>query len=319
MIVAPDIDFTKYLHGAEENPHVHSAKHYLADVLKLFKEDSEGGGKALPWQHTQDRIRIRPGETSIWAGVNGTGKSLLLNQVILYLMRQGERAMIASMEMKPAVTLFRMAQQAATCRTPSEMFLTRFFNWVDQRLFMYDQQGRVHSDRVMALARYSQSELGCTQFLIDSLMKLGLGVQDYDAQASFINELQAFGMDSGMHLHLIAHARKGSSEFDQIGKFDVKGAGEIIDQVDNVYLVNRNLRKEDFKARGIHEKDDEPDCWLRCAKQRHARPGCEGVFGLYLNRDSLTFTESTFHQPMPMAFDLPEGVIPHPKLAEVPF
>jgi twinkle protein len=65
--------------------------------------------------------------------------------------------------------------------------------------------------------------------------------------------------------------RKGNSEAAPGGKFDVKGAGELTDLADNVFLVWRNKGKEDALQKDPHdiEAREEPDAMLTVAKQRH--------------------------------------------------
>ena len=77
MIIKPDtIDFAQYLTGPAESANVRAPSLYTEEVKALFKRDADGSGLMLPWTSTHPFVRIRPGEVSIWAGVNGHGKSL---------------------------------------------------------------------------------------------------------------------------------------------------------------------------------------------------------------------------------------------------
>lgn len=120
-------------------------------------------------------------------------------------------------------------------------------------------------------------------------MKCGIGVDDYNRQKAFIDQLCAFAKDTGVHVHLVAHSRKGESEKNELDKLDVKGASEITDQVDNVFLVWRNKRKEDALAKtpGDTEVAKLPDALLTCVKQRHGE--WEGRITLWFHRDSFQF------------------------------
>jgi hypothetical protein len=44
--------------------------------------------------------------------------------------------------------------------------------------------------------------------MIDSLMMLAIGRDDYEGQARFVSELHTFAMNSGVTVHLVAHMRK---------------------------------------------------------------------------------------------------------------
>ena len=293
MIIKPDsIDFAQYLTAPAESANVRAPSIYTDEVKALFKRDANDEGLRLPWQSTHPFVRVRPGEVTIWGGVNGHGKSLLLSQVELSLMQQGERVCKASMEMRPAESLHRQVQQAACVPVPSDAYIDAFTEWLNDRLFLFDQMGTVKSDRIIALCRYAHKELGCTQMVIDSLMKCGVGVQDYDAQKAFIDELCAHAKDTGQHIHLVAHSRKTSNEMEEtIDKMSIKGASEITDQVDNLFLVWRNKAKEKALAAGDMKRINEPDCLLMNEKQRHGRAGSERTYGLALDHASQSFVE----------------------------
>lgn len=293
MIVTPDsIDFAQYLKGPTESANVRAPSLYTDEVKALFRRDASDEGLRLPWKSTQQFVRVRPGEVTIWGGVNGHGKSLLLSQVELHLMVQGERVCKASMEMRPAESLHRMVQQAACVAVPGDAYIDAFTEWLNDRLFLYDQMGTVKTDRILSLARYAHKELGCTQFVIDSMMKCGIGTADYDAQKAFVDELCAHAKDTGQHIHLVAHSRKTSNEMEEtIDKMAIKGASEITDQVDNLFLVWRNKAKEKSIAAGDMKRFNEPDCLLMNEKQRHGRAGCERTYGLALDPNAQSFVE----------------------------
>jgi len=123
-------------------------------------------------------------------------------------------------------------------------YIEKFHDWTNEKLWIYDQMGRVKKDRIMQVIRYCSEELKIQHMVVDSLMKCGIGTDDYNAQKEFVNDLCTHAQDSEMHIHLVAHARKGQSEDTRTGKFDIKGASEITDQVDNVFTIFRNKKKE---------------------------------------------------------------------------
>ena len=77
--------------------------------------------------------------------------------------------------------------------------------------------------------------------------------------------------------------RKGESEYKIPNKFDIRGASEIADQVDNIFIIHRNREKEDNNG-----DKDEPDCILKVAKQRHF--SWEGKFSLWFHKESGQYT-----------------------------
>lgn len=279
------IDFAKYMQADSEAAYVRSAGDWYEDVLEIFRDGNRLAGATLPWEGLRDLVRIRPAEVTLWAGVNGQGKSLVVSQVVLHLLQQGQRACIASMEMPPRKTMYRMARQAFGPENFTAERLQKLMAWVDDsRLWLYDQQGTVQADRIVALGRYVTKELGAQHLVVDSLMKCGIGVDDYNGQKAFVDQLCALAKDTGLHVHLVAHSRKGRTPDDVINKFDIKGTSEITDQADNVFLLWRNKPKEEAQARGEFGKGAEPDALLVVDKQRHGE--WEGKVALWFDKKS---------------------------------
>jgi twinkle protein len=87
--------------------------------------------------------------------------------------------------------------------------------------------------------------------------------------------------------------RKGENERTAPGKFDVKGAGEITDMVDNIVIVWKNLRKSEKPDEA--GMSSEPDSFVRIAGQRH-HPW-EGSFAFWFDKDSQQFMEHERARP----------------------
>ena len=280
------IDFTKYMRAPADAANVKPASTYHDEVVRLFRTKPADTGVPLPWNYTEDKVRIRPGELSIWSGTNGHGKSILLSMIVLWQMAYHQKICLASMEMEPKKTLYRMARQFVGGVSGSDVDLQKFSDWTGGRLWMYDQVGTIKFDRIVALIRYCVEELKINQFVIDSLMKCGIGVDDYNAQKSFVDELSTLAKDTGIHIHLVAHSRKKETEHGQIGKFDIKGASEITDMADNVFTLWRNKKREAEEAE-TPGSGKGPGALLVCDKQRHGE--WEGKIGLFFHPKSMQF------------------------------
>lgn len=295
MQLIPDtIDFAAYMDEPEQH-NVRPASDWLQDTIDAFYAPTNSA--ALPcmlWRKTHDKIKFRPGEVSLYAGVNGHGKSMFLSQVELDLCYQGQRVMVASFEMRPVQQMHRMCRQAYAGRVPTIPFLQQFHSWTDGRLWMYDHCGAVEWRKLIALMRYAADEFGITHFVIDSLMKCVKGEDDYNAQKDFVNELCAFASAHRVHVHLVHHVRKGENEDRVPGKFDIKGAGAITDLVDNVYIVWRNKKAESGK-------NGEPTCIMSCIKQRNGE--FEGRFGFWFDIESQQYLEEAGQTPRRLALE----------------
>ena len=302
LISANEIDFDKYFEEHQDDAaKIKPASHWADAVIDRFY----GQGASSNWvptgfTKTEGKFDLRPGEVSLWAGVNKHGKTTLLSQVELALMQADQKVCLMSLEMPPASSMQKMVKQASGVGQPSIKFIKAFHQWTDRRLWVYDHVGRLATSRVLAVATYARKELGIDHLVIDSLMKCGIGSDDYNAQKDFVDGLCALARDTGMHIHLVAHMRKGENERMAPGKFDVKGAGEITDLVDNILIVWKNLRKGE---KPDDEKiQSEPDGYLRVAGQRH-HPW-EGSFAFWFDKDSQQFMEHENSRPQYMDLEL---------------
>lgn len=296
--IPDDIDFDAYLKGPDESAMVQPASSWLDEVIQSFECPHEQHGTSLPWSVTQRLVRLRHGELTIWPGMSGHGKSMLIGQVALHLMTQGEKVCIASMEMKPAATMQRMCRQASGCNAPDHRFIHDLHEWTNGRLWLYDQQGQVSPERILAVGRYCHEQLGITHLVVDNLLSCGIPEDGYDAQKQFILALATHAHDTGQAVHLLAHSRKGKDELTPPGKFDVRGSASITDLADNVFSVWRNRGKELAQDEGRHDKDNEEDALLIVCKHRHGE--WEGRVRLWFDRRSQTFLQLPTEQPKAM-------------------
>ena len=282
------------------NDQIRSIGNMKESVLDFLYGDNQVIGLTLPWYDTDDKIQFRPGELTVWNGINGHGKSLLLNQVMIGFMKQGARVAIASLELKPEETIVRMVSQSFGIKRHElkEKAVEEFFQKANLKLWLYTETGDMKPERVKAMARYVREELKVDHLVIDSLMKCGISEGDYAGEKAFLNSLQNICKDSGLHIHLVTHAKKQSDENADIGKFDISGSASISNIPDNVMTVKRNKKKE--KDLRIHGEDAEllkkSDAFIICDKQRHG--DWEGVIGLYFHESGMYTRQQGRHMPL---------------------
>lgn len=300
-LLTPDtMDFAAYMRETEAQAKVRPAGAYVDEMIANIGKGTHETGARLPWRKTHDLFRIRGGEVTAWAGVNGHGKSLVTGLVAASLVAQCERVCIASFEMKPRKTLHRMVRQYMGLNDAAEWaqdpraypevknLYEQFKGACERRLWLYDQQGSVHTDIMIGVARYCAKELKIQHLFIDSLMKCVKGEDDYNGQKYFVDELTSIARDYDMHIHLVHHLRKLGKETEQPDKSDVKGSGSIADQVDNLMLVWRNKQKELDLEAGKQVNAEDPDTVIFCRKQRNGN-GWEGPIRLWFQSDSMRF------------------------------
>jgi len=302
IIDGEKINLSDYMTEPEDVHKIRPASEWSQGVIDALYVRSNKPDVQLGWDKTEGRFAFRKGELTIWGGINGHGKSMLTSQVALDLCVQDQRVCIASLEMKPEKTMLRMCRQAAGDAMPSRDFITSMHHWTDDRLWLYDHTGSVKPQKMLAVARYAVENLHIQHFVIDNLMKCVPGDDDYNGQKDFVNSLTAIAQDTGAHIHLIAHVKKGGSEYERPGKFDVKGSGSITDLADNLFIVWRNKRKEAVGSEKLKLKRDEadlvmgePDCYLSLEKQRNG--DYEGVFGFWFDVASMQYVEHRGQHP----------------------
>ena len=227
-----------------------------------------------------------------------THNSQMLSQVMLHCMRLNSRVLIISPEFKPEEVLARKCRQESGSSRPPESFVNDWFDYASKRLWLFDHQGALKADNVVALCRYAVATFGINHIVIDSLMKCGIGVgsDDYSKQKHFVDKLQSVAHQTGPHIHLVAHARKGSSDDSPPGLHDVKGTSEIGDMAENVFTVWRNKPKHKSMSAGDQSKSHEPDAILTCESQRNGS-GWNGALQFWFDPQSGQFLESLNDNP----------------------
>lgn len=296
--IRDDINFELYMQSTEAAHKLIPAGAYAEEVADYLENGLQLTGARLPWRKTWGLIRFRPGEVTLWSGMNGHGKSLALGQAAAGFVCQKEPVCIASFEMRPVVTLARMARQSLAARQPEREAVLEMHEIWSNWLHLYDQQGQVHADKILAVMRFAAQELRCKHFVLDSFMKCGLAEEDLTAQKLFIDAICTVARDTGMHVHLVAHSRKARDETEPPGKMDVKGSGSITDQVDNVVIWWRNKTKEAALQNGKPADRNAPDAVMLIEKQRNGE--YEGKVYTWFDQESLQFLPSPDQHPADM-------------------
>lgn len=312
QIIDDSIDFAAYMRETDASAHVRPAKAYIQALKDRLRARGKQNFVYLPWGKTRDNFDFRPGEVSLWAGINGHGKSLVTNQVALSLMGQNQRVCVANFEAKPEVTMQRLARMHCGMNPFSPEFqqsegiaaldalYEEFGEFTTERLWLYDKKGMTPTESVIGMVRYCAKELRMNHIFVDNLAKCVKGEDDYNGQKMFIDEMCAISHDYQCHIHVVHHLKKPPKETDKPDKSDVKGSGSIVDQVDNLFIVWRNKAKEDARKAGDNRKDNEPDSVVYCRKQRNYEKTGEGepTILLWFHADAGHFVSNPGDGPM---------------------
>ena len=269
---------------------------YADKVIHLFwPAHEERQGYTLPYGKIGDKLQFRPSEMTLWSGAAGSGKSQILSDCIPHWIKQGARVCLASLEMKGEQTLRRMVKQAGGVDRPTAQFIPIILDYLDRGLLIYERVGKAGVEPLLEVFNYARAKYGCDQFIIDSLMRLGIAQDDYNGQEKAVFQLVDWTIANSVHLHLVAHARKGEKGQGAPETEDIKGAMEIGANAFNILTVWRNRKHEELLQAAQdeltrRELDEKPGVILNIAKQRNG--DFEGKAGLWFDQDTYRYHSS---------------------------
>lgn len=272
-----------------------------AVIAEIHRVDE---GLRLPWKKTHDLLKLRAGETSIWAGVNGHGKSAVVSHVVADMATHGVRCCVASMEFRTPVWLMRMARLIAGNPNPSDAYLREIMRALKGWMWAFDVAGSAKAARIIEVFRYARKRYGIELFVIDNLTKCGFDDDDYSGQKRFVEDLSDFARIEETHVAIVAHMSKGENEDQPAGKMRVKGSGGITDMADTVVEVWRNkpreraLRAQQDHGTPLSEKLGKADTYINVLKQRAT--GLEPSIALWFDAGTTQFLSSPDFRPRPL-------------------
>ena len=283
------------------------ASDYADAVVGLFwPKPGEHVGYSTPYGKLHDKLFFRPGEVTIWTGDTGHGKSQILSDCEPHWIKQGSRLCKSSLEMKPAYSLKRSCKQVVNTDRPTEAAIRAALNWLDGGLWIYDQVGKAKVDQLLEIFDYARARYGCDQFIIDSLMRMGVAGDDYNTQEAVIYRVVNWAVEHDVHVHMVCHAKKGAKDRGPPDSDDIKGTMEIGGNAANICSIWRNRKLEDkitaaqlLSEQGASQKSGEkplselekqPGVVLNVAKQRNG--DWEGKVGLWFDQKTLRYQSS---------------------------
>ena len=306
-LIPDNIDFADYHRQSQSTRLIVNARNFEYDLGVRAASGHVVQGAKLPWSKTHDDVGFVSGDVSVYAAVNGHGKSTLLLQACNHLIAQGEPVCIASLEMPVIESLYMMACQVAKCE-PSREFTAKFLAWAGDRLWLFNQKGSVSQDAILGAIRWSAEHRGIKHFILDNLLLVSdgeSGERAMNSQKTFVGNLKRVADESQVHVHLVHHVRKGESESDRPNKFDLKGSGAIADLADQIFLVWRNKKREMYFQNPSRKPDPDLEgaAGATLAVVKNRRVGIEKTYALWFDRASKQFCPTSDARP----FDLTLG------------
>jgi twinkle protein len=287
-VTISDEEYAKYQEDTKPQRMIKEKAVFREEVKKRLAGNIEILGVKTSFNTDGTKFALRNGEVSLWAGVNGHGKSFLTSQIALDLTAAGKKVLICSFEMLPDDTFARMCRQALGQEYPMEKEVDEFMDWKKDHVYVLNHLGTINPDDVFTYIKWACDKFQIEHFIIDSLMKVVEGEDNYNGQKNFVSKLCQLAHQFNIHIHLVHHLAKLRDEYAIGGKMQVKGSGAITDQCDNVFILWKNKEKIDLINKGEIVANDVPDARLYCEKQRHH--AWEGAINLWVNKATHQFS-----------------------------
>ena len=252
----------------------------LIEEMRLGEDDAPGWN--TPWSE-KFKLKIRKGEVTAVVGYTGHGKTAVLNHLCTHMQANGARGMIASLEMKLLGTKDNFVRCHYGKMDVEAEYIRQamLYSSLSNMLMVNRKKKRtIPGEKLLEYFYMCAKKYGLDYIVLDNLMMCQLGWDDYDNQQKFVEQLQCFADEMSVHMFLVAHPRKPPSQKEKEvppDAYDIKGAGEIANLVDNCISVWRNVKKHMDLATArqdgssydkIADIKAKPDGIIQLAKQR---------------------------------------------------
>jgi twinkle protein len=195
------------------------------------------------------------GQVTIWTGINSSGKSTFINQILIESIDQDYSVCAYSGELPASVFRYWVELQMAGAKNivdgkikNQECMSIR--QWYKDKFYFMDCFNNGIDDDILRTFEYVYKRYNVKIFLVDNLMSTvysDINEKDFfRRQSGFVGKLVNFAHKHNVHVHLVAHPKKVDG---RVTKMDVAGLAEITNRVDNVISMHRLSQ---------HEKESNP-------------------------------------------------------------
>jgi archaellum biogenesis ATPase FlaH len=213
-------------------------------------------------------MRFFYGTLNIVTGINGSGKSSLLNQVICQCLDRGENAYLFSGELpnfqaKNWINYIFAGQRNVEeknydgspyykIKPEAKRAISEYYRG---RLFIRKDGESNKKTDILQSMEDSVRKYGCKLLILDNLTAMNLECNDdnkYDKQAEFVMDLIAFAVKFNVALILVVHPHKIEA-MRRLSKMDVQGISAIIDlahRIISLYRVQERDHQGEPKLNG---------------------------------------------------------------------
>lgn len=248
---------------------------------------------------------------TIMTGRPASGKSTLLNTILLSSVNQGFPTALFSGELPPHLLKNWITRPAAgrgyvrkskinddAWYVPQDVE-AKIVSWLKGKLFIHNAE---YGNNWVQLRDSIHKAIGngVKNIILDNLMTIGLDYErDYEkskAQINFISELHEMAVHNPIHIWLVAHPRKQGNflRYD-----DIAGASEIANLADNIFVIHRVNRDFENQAKIFFSKDVVDDVLaqgytnvIEIAKNRIPGNHIGDLIGVYYEAESKQMQDS---------------------------
>ena len=205
---------------------------------------------------------LKKGYISLLTGNRGGSKSTLLTSIILTAINDGNNVLCYSGELTARDFMKWMNMQAAgkdhtkpLPKFPDRRYVPRDVQekvalWLGEHLLLWNNDHGSNFNKLYTHIVAQIAKQKTDLVILDNLMTVDireLNPSDkYDAQSEFVNRLSDLAKRTHTHIIFVAHPRKSMT---LLRLEDVAGTGNLINRIDNGFIVHRN--NNDFKKRAI--------------------------------------------------------------------
>ena len=203
-------------------------------------------------------VQLNYSEVSLLSGGNASGKSSLLNTIMLNIIEQSVNCALWSGEL-PAPILKAWIQMVAAGKNrlrqstygngkyyvPNDV-AENIDRWLDGKLFVYNNEYGNTWEQIF----HDMKELlkaNVKVFILDNLFSLNIDLLEGDKnnkQRELILQIKDFAKKNQVHIILVAHPRKTLAF---LRKNDISGTSDLTNAVDNVFIIHR-VNNDFFRA-----------------------------------------------------------------------